>query len=89
MTRQAAGTRINLLLNPPTGKGVQVLDEIGRFPVIIRPAFTLGGTGGGIAYNMDEFKDIMDQGLTASVTNQASRLAACQPWSCTRLDPKP
>ena len=49
----------------------QVLDEIGRFPVIIRPAFTLGGTGGGIAYNMDEFQEIMDQGLTASVTNQA------------------
>ena len=50
-----------------------MLDEIGKFPVIIRPAFTLGGTGGGIAYNMDEFKEIMDQGLTASVTNQASQ----------------
>ena len=49
---------------------VQVLDIIGDFPVIIRPAFTLGGTGGGIAYNMEEFKEIMDQGLTASVTNQ-------------------
>lgn len=33
--------------------------EIGRFPLIIRPAFTLGGTGGGIAYNMEEFKEIV------------------------------
>ena len=49
---------------------MQVLEEIGNFPVIIRPAFTLGGTGGGIAYNMEEYKDIMEQGLAASVTNQ-------------------
>ena len=48
----------------------QVLDIIGNFPVIIRPAFTLGGTGGGIAYNMEEFREIMDQGLAASVTKQ-------------------
>lgn len=50
----------------------QVLDIIGNFPVIIRPAFTLGGTGGGIAYNMEEFKDIMEQGLAASVTKQVT-----------------
>ena len=31
------------------------LDELGDFPIILRPAFTLGGTGGGIAYNRDEF----------------------------------
>ena len=52
---------------------LQVLDIIGNFPVIIRPAFTLGGTGGGIAYNMDEFKEIMGQGLAASVTKQVAR----------------
>ena len=33
-----------------------VAEKIGRFPLIIRPAFTLGGTGGGIAYNRDEFE---------------------------------
>ena len=49
-----------------------MLDIIGNFPVIIRPAFTLGGTGGGIAYNMEEFKDIMEQGLAASVTKQVT-----------------
>ncbi|RMZ56922.1 hypothetical protein APUTEX25_004984, partial [Auxenochlorella protothecoides] len=46
-------------------------DKIGAFPLIIRPAFTLGGTGGGIAYNMDEFKEIVNAGLTASMTTQA------------------
>ena len=52
---------------------VQIHQEIGRFPLIIRPAFTLGGTGGGIAYNMDEFREIVDSGLTASLTKQASQ----------------
>ncbi len=41
--------------------------EIG-LPCIIRPSFTLGGTGGGIAYNRDEFLDIVEQGLDASPT---------------------
>ena len=35
----------------------RVADEIGTFPLIIRPAFTLGGTGGGIAYNREELED--------------------------------
>ncbi|MCX5750415.1 MAG: carbamoyl-phosphate synthase large subunit [Candidatus Saganbacteria bacterium] len=42
-----------------------VLEKIG-FPVIIRPAFTLGGTGGGIAYNFEEFKVLANRGLEAS-----------------------
>merc|ERR1740138_520392 len=46
------------------GEAVDVLNQIVRnFPVIIRPAFTLGGTGGGIAYDMDEFKQIVEKGL--------------------------
>jgi carbamoyl-phosphate synthase large subunit len=36
-----------------------IAGEIGRYPLIIRPAFTCGGTGGGIAYNVDEFKQIV------------------------------
>jgi carbamoyl-phosphate synthase large subunit len=36
------------------------------FPIIIRPSFTLGGTGGGIAYNLEEFEEIAERGLTAS-----------------------
>jgi carbamoyl-phosphate synthase large subunit len=42
----------------------------GKFPLIIRPAFTLGGTGGGIAYNADEFTEIVSAGVAASLTNQ-------------------
>ncbi|MFZ4575009.1 MAG: carbamoyl-phosphate synthase large subunit [Phycisphaerales bacterium] len=47
----------------------EFLKEIG-LPAIIRPAFTLGGTGGGIAYNMDEFRDIISRGLAASMIGQ-------------------
>ena len=43
--------------------------EIG-FPTIIRPSFTLGGSGGGIAYNREEFLDICERGLDASPTNE-------------------
>src|SRR5688572_3624684 len=44
---------------------MQVLNDIG-LPLIIRPAFTLGGTGGGIAYNNEEFEEIVQRGLDAS-----------------------
>lgn len=47
------------------------LNIIGGFPIIIRPAYTLGGTGGGIAYNQDEFERIVTGGLDASMTGQA------------------
>ncbi|MEM8783757.1 MAG: carbamoyl-phosphate synthase large subunit [Planctomycetota bacterium] len=47
----------------------QILDTVG-LPAIVRPAFTLGGTGGGVAYNRDEFEDIARRGLDASMTSQ-------------------
>jgi carbamoyl-phosphate synthase large subunit len=40
------------------------------FPVVIRPSFTLGGTGGGIAYNAEEFETICKRGIEASPTNE-------------------
>ena len=40
------------------------------FPTVIRPSFTLGGTGGGIAYNAEEFESICKRGLEASPTNE-------------------
>ncbi|RKS84519.1 carbamoyl-phosphate synthase large subunit [Orbus hercynius] len=46
-----------------------VLDQVG-FPCIIRPSFTMGGTGGGIAYNREEFEDICTRGLDLSPTNE-------------------
>ncbi len=45
------------------------LDEIG-LPAIIRPAFTLGGSGGGIAYNREEFETIVRRGIDASRIDQ-------------------
>ena len=44
-------------------------EEIG-FPIIIRPSFTLGGTGGGIAYNVEEFESMVTRGLDASPTRE-------------------
>jgi carbamoyl-phosphate synthase large subunit len=45
-------------------------ERIGRFPLIIRPAFTLGGTGGGIAYNREEFEEIAKRGLELSPVSE-------------------
>jgi carbamoyl-phosphate synthase large subunit len=50
-------------------EAMQVQGGIG-FPVIIRPSFTLGGTGGGIAYNQEEFAEICKRGLEASPTSE-------------------
>src|SRR6187399_2434795 len=51
------------------GQALMALSEIG-LPAIIRPSFTMGGTGGGIAYNKEEFLDIIERGLDASPTNE-------------------
>ncbi len=47
----------------------EILEDLG-LPVIIRPSFTMGGTGGGIAYNKEEFVEICERGLEASPTNE-------------------
>ncbi|MFM6000732.1 MAG: carbamoyl-phosphate synthase large subunit [Dolichospermum sp.] len=44
--------------------------EIGTYPLIIRPAFTMGGTGGGIAYNQEEFEEMAQVGIDASPVSQ-------------------
>ncbi|MDY7012144.1 MAG: carbamoyl-phosphate synthase large subunit [Cyanobacteriota bacterium] len=44
--------------------------EIGSYPLIIRPAFTMGGSGGGIAYNQEEYEEIAQSGLDASPVSQ-------------------
>eukprot|EP00252_Welwitschia_mirabilis_P018020 TRINITY_DN4017_c0_g1_i2.p1 TRINITY_DN4017_c0_g1~~TRINITY_DN4017_c0_g1_i2.p1 ORF type:complete len:1183 (-),score=258.15 TRINITY_DN4017_c0_g1_i2:341-3889(-) len=62
--------------SPPSGIATnleecfRIADKIGEYPLIIRPAFTLGGTGGGIAYNKEEFEAICKAGLSASITSQ-------------------
>jgi carbamoylphosphate synthase large subunit/REP element-mobilizing transposase RayT len=47
-----------------------IAEQIGRFPLIIRPAFTLGGQGGGIAYNREEFEEIITRGLDLSPVSE-------------------
>jgi carbamoyl-phosphate synthase large subunit len=48
----------------------KIADEIGTLPLIIRPAYTLGGTGGGIAYNREEFETITARGLDLSPVSE-------------------
>jgi carbamoyl-phosphate synthase large subunit len=50
-------------------EAMKALEVIG-LPAIIRPSFTLGGTGGGIAYNREEYLDIIERGIDASPTNE-------------------
>lgn len=47
----------------------KVADEIG-YPVVIRPAYTLGGTGGGLVYNIEELRTVAERGITASLIGQ-------------------
>jgi len=51
------------------GQALEAIEEVG-LPAIIRPAFTLGGTGGGVAYNRDEYLEIVRRGLEASPAAQ-------------------
>ncbi len=52
-----------------TDEAMELVDMVG-FPAIIRPSFTLGGTGGGIAWNIEEFREIVQKGLDASPVTQ-------------------
>ena len=70
-------TMTEIGLEMPHGGFVYSLDEalkvangIGRFPIIIRPSFTMGGTGGGIAYNIEEFKEMVEHGLLNSPVHE-------------------
>ncbi len=51
-------------------EALRVRDELGTYPLIIRPGFTLGGTGGGIAHNDDEFREVVQRGLYASLNSE-------------------
>jgi carbamoyl-phosphate synthase large subunit len=54
--------------NPDESRAVA--EKIGRYPLIIRPAYTLGGTGGGIAYNREEFETMAKRGLELSPVSE-------------------
>ena len=62
-------------------EALEIAAQIGRYPLIIRPAFTCGGAGGGIAYNVDEFKTMVQEGIDASMTNQVCVcVCVCARW---------
>ncbi|MBD3272628.1 MAG: carbamoyl-phosphate synthase large subunit, partial [Elusimicrobia bacterium] len=64
--------RIDMPRSCPTysvGEAVEIAQQLG-YPVILRPAYTLGGTGGGIAYNVEELRTIVYRGLKASMIGQ-------------------
>ncbi|WP_018428898.1 carbamoyl-phosphate synthase large subunit [Hoeflea sp. 108] len=63
------GDRKQRYINHGMAIGAQALDHVG-LPAIIRPSFTMGGTGGGIAFNRQEFFDIVQSGLDASPTTE-------------------
>ncbi len=62
-----------------------VADRIG-FPVVIRPAFTLGGTGGGIAYNWEEFNRIAEAGLSLSMASEILIEESLEGWKEFELE---
>lgn len=69
-------TMLSLGIDMPRSKAVNTLidaekvaGELG-FPVVIRPAYTMGGTGGGLVYNVEEFRTVASRGLSASPVHQ-------------------
>jgi carbamoyl-phosphate synthase large subunit len=68
--------KANIGLSVPGSDIARSMDDVRRigeemsFPIIIRPAFTMGGKGGGIAYNMEDLETIASQGLAASIQSE-------------------
>lgn len=66
----------DLGIEVPRSEAVNTIDEAEKvaselkYPVVIRPAYTMGGTGGGIVYNVEELRTIAGRGLAASLVNQ-------------------
>jgi carbamoyl-phosphate synthase large subunit len=69
-------TMTRLGIDMPQSKAVNTVEDAERaaaelgYPVVIRPAYTMGGTGGGLVYNVEELRTIASRGLSASIVNQ-------------------
>ncbi|MBL7068289.1 MAG: carbamoyl-phosphate synthase large subunit [Candidatus Omnitrophica bacterium] len=63
----------------------RIVEKLG-YPVVLRPAYTLGGTGGGIAYNIDELRTIVGRGLAASLVHQVLVEEAVIGWEELELE---
>jgi carbamoyl-phosphate synthase large subunit len=70
-------------------RSMEDVRECGRkmpFPIIVRPAFTLGGTGGGVAYNIEDLEHIAAQGLSASLTTEVMLEESLLGWKEYELE---
>ena len=56
-------------MNSDVERAEEIAQELG-LPVVVRPAYTLGGTGGGLVYNIEELRTIASRGLSASLVGQ-------------------
>ncbi len=63
----------------------RIAEKLG-YPVVLRPAYTLGGTGGGIAYNVEELRSIVGRGLAASLINQVLVEESVYGWEELELE---
>ncbi|MFO7934971.1 MAG: carbamoyl-phosphate synthase large subunit [Bacteroidales bacterium] len=69
-------TMNGLGIEMPRSRAVETLEDAEKvaaelgFPVVIRPAYTMGGTGGGLVYNIEEFRTVVSRGLSASIVGQ-------------------
>jgi len=66
-------------------EAIKIASELG-YPVVIRPAYTLGGTGGGIAYNQEELRTIASRGISASLIGQILIEEAVIGWEELELE---
>ncbi len=88
---KAAMTRIGLSM-PRSGlahtldEALRVRDEIGGYPLVIRPGFTMGGTGGGIARTAGEFETIVRRGLFDSPTSEVLIEESIEGWKEFELE---
>ncbi len=64
---------------------LDVADEIG-YPVVVRPAYTLGGSGGGSAYNQEELREIAERGINKSRINQVLIEESAEGWKEYELE---
>src|SRR3546814_19947196 len=79
-------------LESPKSKAAHTLDEalaglefVG-LPAIVRPSFTLAGTGGGLAYNVEEFREIVEPGLDLSPTTAVLIDASARGWTAFEME---
>ena len=64
----------------------ELIAENLKYPVVLRPAYTMGGTGGGIAYNVEELREIVNRGLTVSLIHQVLVEEAVIGWEELELE---